>query len=150
MTKKVAVLMGSASDKDQMKPALDMLAEFGVPSEEHVMSAHRTPERVAEFCKAARDNGFGVLIAGAGLAAALPGTVAAHSTLPVVGVPLANGALNGVDALYAIVQMPRGMPVATVAIDNAANAGLLAVTILAVEDSELAAKLDAYRQRWRA
>jgi 5-(carboxyamino)imidazole ribonucleotide mutase len=150
MSKKVAVLMGSASDKDQMKPALDMLAEFGVPSEEHVMSAHRTPERVAEFCKAARDNGFGVLIAGAGLAAALPGTVAAHSTLPVVGVPLANGALNGVDALYAIVQMPRGMPVATVAIDNAANAGLLAVTILAVEDRELAAKLDAYRQRWRA
>ena len=150
MTKKVAVLMGSASDKDQMKPALDMLAEFGVPAEEHVMSAHRTPERVAEFCKAARDNGFGVLIAGAGLAAALPGTVAAHSTLPVVGVPLANGALNGVDALYAIVQMPRGMPVATVAIDNAANAGLLAVTILAVDDKELAAKLDAYRQRWRA
>jgi 5-(carboxyamino)imidazole ribonucleotide mutase len=150
LSKKVAVLMGSASDKDQMKPAMDMLAEFGVPAEEHVMSAHRTPERVAEFCKAARDNGFGVLIAGAGLAAALPGTVAAHSTLPVVGVPLANGALNGVDALYAIVQMPRGMPVATVAIDNAANAGLLAVTILAVEDSELAAKLDAYRQRWRA
>jgi 5-(carboxyamino)imidazole ribonucleotide mutase len=150
LSKKVAVLMGSASDKDQMKPAMDMLAEFGVPAEEHVMSAHRTPERVAEFCKAARDNGFGVLIAGAGLAAALPGTVAAHSTLPVIGVPLANGALNGVDALYAIVQMPRGMPVACVAIDNAANAGLLAVTILAVEDSELAAKLDAYRQRWRA
>jgi 5-(carboxyamino)imidazole ribonucleotide mutase len=150
LSKKVAVLMGSASDKDQMKPATDMLAEFGVPAEEHVMSAHRTPERVAEFCKAARDNGFGVLIAGAGLAAALPGTVAAHSTLPVIGVPLANGALNGVDALYAIVQMPRGMPVACVAIDNAANAGLLAVTILAVEDSELAAKLDAYRQRWRA
>jgi 5-(carboxyamino)imidazole ribonucleotide mutase len=140
LSKKVAVLMGSASDKDQMKPAMDMLAEFGVPAEEHVMSAHRTPERVAEFCKAARDNGFGVLIAGAGLAAALPG----------VGVPLANGALNGVDALYAIVQMPRGMPVATVAIDNAANAGLLAVTILAVEDRELAAKLNAYRQRWRA
>jgi 5-(carboxyamino)imidazole ribonucleotide mutase len=150
--KKVAVLMGSASDKDQMKPAMDMLAEFGVPAEEHVMSAHRTPERVAEFCKAARDNGFGVLIAGAGMAAALPGTVAAHSTLPVIGVPLSSSSspLNGVDALYAIVQMPRGMPVATVAIDNAANAGLLAVTILAVEDSELAAKLDAYRQRWRA
>jgi 5-(carboxyamino)imidazole ribonucleotide mutase len=148
--KKVAVLMGSASDKDQMKPALDVLAEFGVPSEEHVMSAHRTPERVAEFCKVARDNGFGVLIAGAGWAAALPGTVAAYSTLPVVGVPLSGSALSGVDALYAIVQMPRGMPVATVAIDNAANAGLLAVTILAVEDGELAAKLDAYRQRWRA
>ena len=147
---KVAVMMGSASDKERMAPAAEILQEFGVEVTEHVMSAHRTPDVVADFAGSARDNGYGAIICGAGMAAHLAGAVAARTTLPVIGVPLSGSALNGVDALYSTVMMPRGMPVATVAIDNAANAGLLAVTILAVEDEELAKKLDAYRQRWRA
>ena len=147
---KVAVVMGSASDKDKMKGAVDILTEFGVEVTEHVMSAHRTPERVAAFTQAARDDGYGAIIAGAGMAAHLAGAVAANTTLPVIGVPLSGSPLNGVDALYATVQMPRGMPVATVAIDNSANAGLLAVTILAVTDEDLAKKLAAYRERWRS
>ena len=150
MTRKVAVLMGSASDKDKMKGAMDLLAEFGVEATEHVMSAHRTPERVQAFAAGARDNGYGVLICGAGMAAHLAGAVAANSTLPVIGVPLSGRALNGVDSLYSTVQMPRGMPVATVAIDNSANAGLLAVEILAIEDEGLAKALAAYRERWRS
>jgi 5-(carboxyamino)imidazole ribonucleotide mutase len=141
--------MGSASDKDKMKGAVDILTEFGVEVTEHVMSAHRTPERVQAFTQAARDEGYGVLIAGAGMAAHLAGAVAANTTLPVIGVPLSGSALNGVDSLYSTVMMPRGMPVATVAIDNSANAGLLAVEILAVTDHELAKKLAAYRERWR-
>lgn len=145
---KVAVLMGSANDQPKMAPALEMLGHFGVEAEEHVMSAHRTPDKVAAFSRAARDNGFGAIICGAGMAAHLGGAVAANTTLPVIGVPLSGSALNGVDALYATVMMPRGMPVATVAIDGAANAGLLAVTILAVSDKELADKLDAYRAEW--
>ncbi|MEO6120781.1 MAG: 5-(carboxyamino)imidazole ribonucleotide mutase [Acidimicrobiales bacterium] len=142
---KVAVLMGSANDGDKMKGACIMLERFGIASEEHVMSAHRTPAEVAEFASSARDNGFGVLICGAGMAAHLAGVVAAHTTLPVIGVPLSGGALGGVDALYATVQMPRGIPVATVAIDGAANAGVLAAEILAVTDAGVAARLAEFR-----
>ncbi|MBV8691330.1 MAG: 5-(carboxyamino)imidazole ribonucleotide mutase [Actinobacteria bacterium] len=145
---KVAVLMGSANDQPKMAPALEMLQHFGVEAEEHVMSAHRTPQKVAAFSQSARANGFGAIICGAGMAAHLGGAVAANTTLPVIGVPLSGSALNGVDALYATVMMPRGMPVATVAIDGAANAGLLAVTILAVSDDGLAKKLDDYRAQW--
>ena len=145
---KVAVLMGSANDKAKMAPALETLAEFGVEAEEHVLSAHRSPDRVAAFARGARDAGFGALICGAGMAAHLAGAVAANTTLPVIGVPLSGGGLNGVDALYATVQMPRGIPVATVAIDGALNAALLAVEILAVKDPSLAARLADYRDGW--
>jgi 5-(carboxyamino)imidazole ribonucleotide mutase len=147
---KVAVLMGSRSDRDRMAPALDILAEFEVDATEHVMSAHRTPEAVASFARSARAEGYGVIVCGAGMAAHLAGAVAVHTTLPVIGVPLSGGPLSGVDALYATVQMPRGIPVATVAIDGAANAALLAVEILAVSDAQLADRLDAYRRRWTA
>jgi 5-(carboxyamino)imidazole ribonucleotide mutase len=133
-----------------MAPALDILAEFEVEATEHVLSAHRTPEAVAAFARSARDEGYGVLVCGAGMAAHLAGAVAGHTTLPVIGVPLSGSALAGVDALYATVQMPRGIPVATVAIDGAANAGLLAVEILAVGDAELAGRLATYRSRWTA
>jgi 5-(carboxyamino)imidazole ribonucleotide mutase len=145
---KVAVLMGSASDQARMTQATELLASFGVEATEHVMSAHRTPDVVAAFAKAARDEGYGVVICGAGMAAALPGVVAAYTTLPVIGVPLSGSALSGIDALYAIVQMPRGVPVATVAVDGAANAALLAVEILAVSDPSLAGRLAEYRQAW--
>jgi len=145
-TKKVAVLMGSASDKDKMAPASDTLARYGIATDVRVLSAHRTPELVAEFASTARDNGFAVIICGAGMAAHLAGAVAAQTTLPVIGVPLSGGALNGVDALYATVQMPKGIPVATVAVDGAMNAALLAVQILAVDDAELAKELDNHRQ----
>jgi 5-(carboxyamino)imidazole ribonucleotide mutase len=147
---KVAVLMGSASDQGRMSSATELLGTFGVEATEHVMSAHRTPDAVANFARAARREGYGVLICGAGMAAALPGVVAAYTTLPVIGVPLSGSALSGIDALYAIVQMPRGVPVATVAVDGAANAALLAVEILAVHDAGLAAKLAAYREAWAA
>jgi len=142
---KVAVLMGSPNDKDKMAPALKTLAEFGVEAEEHVMSAHRTPAVVAEFAQQGRANGYAAFICGAGMAAHLAGAVAAHTTLPVVGVPLSGGALNGVDALYATVQMPRGIPVATVAIDGAMNAALLVVQMLAITDADLARQLDDRR-----
>ncbi len=145
---KVAVLMGSANDRSKMAPALEMLGEFGVTAEEHVMSAHRTPDAVAAFARGARDDGFAAVICGAGMAAALPGAVAAHTTLPVVGVPLSGGALNGVDALYATVQMPRGVPVATVAVDGAANAALLVIEMLAITDASLVERLAAYRATW--
>jgi 5-(carboxyamino)imidazole ribonucleotide mutase len=145
---KVAVLMGSASDQTKMAPAVTVLEEFRVDASEHVMSAHRTPEVVSAFARAARDEGYGVIICGAGMAAHLAGAVAAQTTLPVIGVPVSGGALNGVDALYATVQMPRGVPVATVAIDGAANAAMLAVEILAVTDAGLADKLAAHRQGW--
>ncbi len=145
---KVAVLMGSANDRSKMAPALEMLGEFGVTAEEHVMSAHRTPDAVAAFARVARDDGFAAVICGAGMAAALPGAVAAHTTLPVVGVPLSGGALNGVDALYATVQMPRGVPVATVAVDGAANAALLVIEMLAITDASLVERLAAYRATW--
>ena len=137
--------MGSPSDQAKMAPAADTLAEFGVEADVRVMSAHRTPDQVAAFAKGARDAGYAALICGAGMAAALPGTVAAHTTLPVVGVPLSGSALNGVDALYSTVQMPRGIPVATVAIDGAMNAALLVVQMLAIADEGLAKQLDDRR-----
>jgi 5-(carboxyamino)imidazole ribonucleotide mutase len=143
--KKVAVLMGSASDRDKMAPAAETLARYGIEADVRVMSAHRTPAAVAEFAASARDAGYGAIICGAGLAAHLAGAVAAHTTLPVIGVPLAAGALGGVDALYSTVQMPKGIPVATVAVDGAMNAALLAVQILAVDDPELAAELERHR-----
>jgi 5-(carboxyamino)imidazole ribonucleotide mutase len=142
---KVAVLMGSASDKAKMAPALEMLAQLGIEADEEVMSAHRTPEVVAGFAAEARAMGYGAIICGAGMAAHLAGAVAARTTLPVIGVPLSGSALGGVDALYATVQMPRGFPVATVAIDGAANAALLAAEVLAVHDGEVADRLATYR-----
>jgi 5-(carboxyamino)imidazole ribonucleotide mutase len=145
---KVAVMMGSANDQPKMAPALEVLAEFGIESTEHVLSAHRTPEAVLKLARSARAEGYAAFICGAGMAAHLAGAVAAHTTLPVIGVPLSGGALNGVDALYATVQMPRGVPVATVAIDGSANAALLVVEMLAITDAALAGKLDEFRARW--
>ncbi len=145
MTMKVAVLMGSASDQAKMEPAVATLGEFGIDVDERVMSAHRTPAVVAEFARSARANGYAAIICGAGMAAHLAGAVAANTTLPVVGVPMSGGALNGVDALYATVQMPKGIPVATVAIDGAMNAALLVVQMLAITDAALAEQLDARR-----
>jgi 5-(carboxyamino)imidazole ribonucleotide mutase len=145
---KVAVLMGSVNDRTKMAPALELLAEFGVEATEHVLSAHRTPELVAVFARTARQEGYGAIVCGAGMAAHLAGAVAGQTTLPVIGVPLSGGAMNGVDALYSTVQMPRGVPVATVAIDGAANAAILAVEILAVTDGAIEARLAGYRQKW--
>jgi len=142
---KVAVLMGSASDEKKMEPAAATLGELGVEADVRVMSAHRTPAAVAEFARTARENGYAAVICGAGMAAHLAGAVAANTTLPVVGVPLSGGALNGVDALYATVQMPRGIPVATVAVDGAMNAALLVVQMLAITDADLARRLDERR-----
>jgi 5-(carboxyamino)imidazole ribonucleotide mutase len=144
--RKVAILMGSASDNDTMRPAADTLARYGIEADVRVMSAHRSPAAVAEFASTARDNGYAAIICGAGMAAHLAGAVAGHTTLPVIGVPLSSGALNGVDALYATVQMPKGIPVATVAVDGAMNAALLAVQILAIEDPALVKELEAHRQ----
>lgn len=145
---KVGILMGSPNDRDKMQPAADTLATFGIEGDVRVMSAHRTPTAVAEFASSARENGYAAVICGAGMAAHLAGAVAAHTTLPVVGVPLSGGALNGVDALYATVQMPRGIPVATVAVDGSVNAALLVVQMLAISDAGLAEKLaDDRRQR---
>lgn len=145
---KVAVLMGSANDQPKMAPALETLERFGVDGTEHVMSAHRTPDQVAAFAARAREDGYGVLICAAGMAAHLAGAVASRTTLPVIGVPLSGGAIGGIDALYSTVQMPRGMPVATVAVDGAVNAALLAVEILAVTDEGLAKRLADYRAEW--
>jgi 5-(carboxyamino)imidazole ribonucleotide mutase len=145
---RVAVLMGSANDTNKMAPAVELLTDFGVEVTQHVMSAHRTAGRVTEFARAARENGYAVVICGAGMAAHLAGVVAGHTTLPVIGVPLSGSALGGIDALYATVQMPRGVPVATVAIDGAANAAMLAIEILAVTDASLEKRLDAYREQW--
>lgn len=142
---KVAVLMGSPNDREKMAGAAAMLGRFGVEVEERVLSAHRSPTEVATFALAAREEGYAVIICGAGMAAHLAGAVAAHTTLPVIGVPLSGGALNGVDALYATVQMPRGIPVATVAVDGSANAGILAAEILAVTDPDLADQLAHFR-----
>ena len=145
MSLKVAVIMGSSSDEDAMAPALTTLEQFGVECHWEVMSAHRTPEKVRRFVSGARDDGFGAIICGAGMAAHLAGATAAQTTLPVIGVPLGGGALNGVDSLYSTVQMPKGIPVATVAINGAMNAALLAIQILAVTDSGLADRLAAHR-----
>lgn len=143
--KKIAVIMGSASDKPVVEKAMKVFEEFSVPYEAHVFSAHRTPDEAANFAKNARQNGFGAIIAAAGLAAHLAGALAARTTLPVIGIPIAGGAFKGLDALLATVQMPTGIPVATVAVDGAANAALLAVEILAVADDALAEKLEARR-----
>lgn len=142
---KVAILMGSEKDSTTMQPAADVLTEFSVAHEVHVMSAHRTPRRVADFATGARGAGFGAIICGAGKAAHLAGAVAAHSDLPVIGVPIAAGKLGGLDALLSTVQMPTGIPVATVAVDSAANAAYLAVAILSLGDAALAARLATYR-----
>lgn len=148
--KKVAILMGSDSDFGVMSKAFSVLKEFGIPVEVHVYSAHRTPEKVAEFATNAKDNGFGVIIAGAGMAAALAGVVAGHTTLPVIGVPLKSNVLEGVDALLSTVMMPSGIPVATVAIDGSKNAAYLAAQILAISDEELAKKVLENRQKQSA
>ena len=147
--KKVAVIMGSDSDLPVVEKALEKLKEFSVPFEAHVYSAHRTPEQARDFSANARANGFGEIIAAAGKAAHLAGSVAANTTLPVIGIPIKASALDGLDALLSTVQMPPGMPVATVAIDGAANAALLAMQILAVEDAELAQKLEDSRSAER-
>ena len=145
--KKVAVIMVSASDLPVVRKAADTLGAFGVPCEVHVYSAHRTPAQAAQFARDARANGFGAIIAAAGMAAHLAGALAAQTTLPVIGIPMKSNALDGVDALLSTVQMPSGIPVATVAIDGAVNAALLAIQILAVEDAALAAKLDEKRRK---
>ncbi len=138
---KVAVLMGSPNDMSKMQPAADTLAQFGIEADVRVMSAHRTPADVAAFASTAREEGYVALICGAGWAAHLAGAVAAHTTLPVVGVPLSGSALNGVDALYSTVQMPKGVPVATVAVDGAINAALLVVEMVAISDQDMADRL---------
>lgn len=138
---KVAIIMGSPNDRPKMEPAAETLASFGITADVQVMSAHRTPAKVAEFVGSARENGYAAIIAGAGMAAHLAGAAAAHTTLPVIGVPLSGGALNGVDALYATVQMPKGIPVATVAVDGSVNAALLVVQMLAIADADLQQKL---------
>lgn len=147
---KVAVLMGSPNDGDKMAPAAETLARFGIEADVRVLSAHRTPEDVATLARGARDEGYVAFICGAGMAAHLAGAVAAQTTLPVVGVPLSGGGLNGVDALYATVQMPKGIPVATVAIDGSMNAALLVVEMLAISDGTLADKLADHREEQAA
>ena len=144
--KKIAIIMGSDSDLPVVSKAADTLKSFGVPFEVHVFSAHRTPEEAKEFSCNARKNGFGAIIAAAGMAAHLAGAIAANTTLPVIGIPIKSAGLGGIDALLSTVQMPSGIPVATVAIDGAVNAALLCVEILAVTDSELAEKLDNKRK----
>ena len=146
MSHRVAVLMGSPNDRDKMQPAEATLRDFGIEADVLVMSAHRTPDVVAGFARTAREEGFSAIICGAGMAAHLAGAVAANTTLPVIGVPLSGGALGGVDALYSTVQMPRGVPVATVAVDGAVNAALLAVQIIGVTDAAIAARLETHRQ----
>ena len=145
--KKVAIIMGSDSDLPVVQKAADTLRTFDVPYEMHIYSAHRTPEQARDFSVNARKNGFGVIIAAAGMAAHLAGALAANTTLPVIGIPMkSNTFTNGIDALLSTVQMPSGIPVATVAVDGAVNAALLAIEILAVTDDVLAAKLDAKRK----
>jgi len=143
--KKIAIIMGSDSDLPIVKKAMDMLESFQVPYEVDVFSAHRTPIEAAEFSKTAREKGFGAIIAAAGMAAHLAGAIAANTTLPVIGIPVASGNLGGIDALLSTVQMPTGIPVATVAVNGAGNAALLCIQILAVEDKALAEALDAKR-----
>lgn len=144
--KKVGIIMGSASDLPVVRKAIDTLAALDIPTEVHVYSAHRTPAEAAAFAQSARKNGFGVIIAAAGMAAHLAGALAAGTTLPVIGIPCKSNTLDGIDALLSTVQMPSGIPVATVAIDGAVNAALLSAEILALSDDALAAKLDAKRK----
>lgn len=144
--KKIGVIMGSDSDLPVVKKATDVLKELNIPFEVHVYSAHRTPEQARDFALNARTNGFGAIICAAGMAAHLAGAIAANTTLPVIGIPCSGQKLDGMDALLSTVQMPSGIPVATVAIDGAKNAALLAAEILAVSDWELASVLDARRK----
>ncbi len=144
--KKIGIIMGSDSDLPIVKKATDMLSTLGIPYEVHVYSAHRTPVEARDFALNARERGFGVLIAAAGMAAHLAGAIAANTTLPVIGIPCKGGMMDGLDALLSTVQMPTGIPVATVALNGAANAALLAAQILAVEDQELAKRLDDKRR----
>ncbi len=146
MSKKVAILMGSDSDLPVVKGAVQTLKSFGIEVEVHVMSAHRTPQLACDFAAAARGNGFGVIICAAGKAAHLAGIIAAHTTLPVIGIPIKSSTMDGLDSLLSTVQMPKGIPVATVAIDGADNAGILAAQILAIHEEELAAKLEKMKQ----
>ncbi|MCQ4864993.1 5-(carboxyamino)imidazole ribonucleotide mutase [Pseudoflavonifractor phocaeensis] len=148
--KKVAVIMGSDSDWPVVKGACEQLESFGIPYEAHILSAHRTPDKAASFAKSARADGFGVLICAAGMAAHLAGAFAGNSTLPVIGIPMKGGAMDGLDALLATVQMPSGIPVATVAINGAKNAAFLAAQILSVSDDALAARLDDHRVKMAA
>lgn len=152
MTPKIGLIMGSQSDWSTMKAAADILAQFEVPYEAEIVSAHRTPDRLADYAKAAKSRGLQVIIAGAGGAAHLPGMTAAHTELPVLGVPIQSKALNGMDSLLSIVQMPKGIPVGTLAIGEAGalNAALLAISILALHDETLAARLNAYRNQQTA
>jgi len=143
--KKIGIIMGSDSDLPVIQKAVDVLKSFDAPYEVHIYSAHRTPVEARDFALSARDNGFGVLIAAAGMAAHLAGAIAANTTLPVIGIPCKGSVLDGLDALLSTVQMPTGIPVATVAVNGGANAALLALQILAVADSDLAARLDAKR-----
>lgn len=145
----VSVVMGSASDKDKMKDCIETLREFDVPFEVKVLSAHRTPDLTFEFAREARNRGIEVIIAGAGHAAHLPGVLAALTTIPVIGVPIASSPLNGVDSLYSIVQMPPGIPVATVGIDSSKNAAILAVRILSIKYPEYVEKLEDYARKMR-
>ena len=147
--KKVAVILGSDSDWPVVKASCDTLGALGIPYEAHIYSAHRTPEEAARFARDARPNGYGVLICAAGMAAHLAGAFAANTTLPVIGIPMKGGALDGLDALLATVQMPGGIPVATVSLNGAKNAAILAAEILAVGDETLSAKLDAERDTMR-
>ena len=142
---KVAILMGSPRDDEKMAGASEMLERFEVEHEVHVMSAHRNPEQVGNFASNARDNGFAAIICGAGMAAQLAGGVAAHTTLPVIGVPLSGGISDGLDSLLSTVQMPRGIPVATVAVNGSANAAVLAEEMLSITDAELAERLKTFR-----
>ncbi len=144
--KKIAIIMGSDSDLPIVEKGVKILKEFDVPYEVHVFSAHRTPEESAQFSKNARANGFGAIIAAAGMAAHLAGAIAANTTIPVIGIPVCSGNLGGMDALLATVQMPTGIPVATVAVNGAANAALLAIQMLSLGDNTLAAKLDSKRK----
>ncbi len=145
--KKIGIIMGSDSDLPIIQKAVDVLKSFSAPYEVHIYSAHRTPAEARDFALSARDNGFGVLICAAGMAAHLAGAIAANTTLPVIGIPCKGPVLDGMDALLATVQMPTGIPVATVAINGGANAALLALQILAVADCDLAAKLDVKRKK---
>ncbi|MEW6623711.1 MAG: 5-(carboxyamino)imidazole ribonucleotide mutase [Bacillota bacterium] len=146
MPPKVLIIMGSDSDLPVMKKAADALEEFGVEYEMVISSAHRVPDKTAEYAKEAEERGIEVIIAGAGMAAHLPGVIASHTTLPVIGVPIASGPLNGVDALYAIVQMPSGIPVASMAVDGTKNAAIFAVQIIARKERDLALKLKKYKE----
>ncbi len=148
-SKKVAIIMGSDSDLPVVAPAKKRLEDLGIPVEAHIISAHRTPEAAADFSKNARQNGFGAIIAAAGKAAHLAGALAANTTLPVIGIPIKSSTLDGLDALLSTVQMPSGVPVATVAIDGADNAALLAAQILSVEDGALAEKLQGLKEQMK-